>query len=52
MKCNIRLLCDGGIIKEEKGDSLEYSTDRRGVYRVEAYKGKKGWIFSNHIRLV
>ena len=51
MKCNIRLLCDGGIIKEEKGDSLEYSTDRRGVYRVEAYQGKKGWIFSNHIRV-
>jgi hypothetical protein len=50
-KCNIRLLRDGSIIKEEIGDALEYSTDGRGIYRVEAYKGKKGWIFSNHIRL-
>ena len=51
-KCKIRLVCNGRIIKEEKGKVLEYSTHELGNYRVEAYKGKKGWIFSNHIRVV
>ena len=22
-----------------------------GVYRVEAWKGRRGWIFSNHVRI-
>jgi hypothetical protein len=50
-KCKIRLLCDGDIVKEQKGKSLEHSIDKPGNYRVEAYRGKKGWIFSNHIRV-
>lgn len=50
-KCLIKLLREGKIIKEEKGKSLEYSAAEPGNYRVEAYKGKKGWIFSNHIRV-
>jgi hypothetical protein len=50
-KCDIRLLCDGSIVKEAKGNALEYSADGRGMYRVEAYMGKKGWVFSNHIRV-
>jgi hypothetical protein len=51
-KCRIRLLCDGKVVKEEKGKALECSTDQPGNYRVEAYRGRKGWIFSNHIRVV
>jgi hypothetical protein len=53
-KCRIRLLCDGNLIKEENGKALKYSNApmAEGNYRVEAYKGKKGWIFSNHIRVV
>jgi hypothetical protein len=51
-KCRIRLLCDGEIIKEEKGMGLEGSTDQPGNYRAEAYRGRKGWIFSNHIRVL
>jgi len=50
-KCKIRLLCNGDIVKEEKGKTLEYSTGQPGNYRVETYRGKKGWIFSNHIRV-
>jgi hypothetical protein len=34
------------------GKNLEYRPKEPGIYRVEAYKGKKGWIFSNHIRVV
>jgi hypothetical protein len=50
-RCNIRLLCEGGVVKEAKGSSLEYTGRSPGNYRVEAYRGKKGWIFSNHIRV-
>jgi len=50
--CLIKLLRDGNIVKEEKGKILEYSTAEPGNYRVEAYKGKRGWIFSNHIRVI
>ncbi|HEX7401456.1 MAG TPA: histidinol-phosphatase, partial [candidate division Zixibacteria bacterium] len=51
-RCKIRLVNNGGIVKEDTGKTLEYSTTAPGNYRVEAYKGKKGWIFSNHIRVV
>jgi len=50
-ECRIRLLRDGTIIGESMGKNLEYCPKEPGIYRVEAYKGKKGWIFSNHIRL-
>lgn len=51
-KCKIKLVCDGRIVKEETGKILEYSTTDPGNFRVEVYRGKKGWIFSNHIRIV
>ena len=51
-KCKIRLLCDGTIVKEKKGKALEYSIVQPGNWRVETYRGKKGWIFSNHIRVL
>ena len=50
-KCQIRLLRDGTKISESVGKNLEYRPKEPGIYRVEAYKGKKGWIFSNHIRV-
>lgn len=50
-KCQIKLLRDGAMISEGVGKDLEYSSQKPGIYRVEAYKGKKGWIFSNHIRV-
>jgi hypothetical protein len=49
-RCKIRLLRNGIPIEESNGMSLEYSTSLPGNYRVEAYKRKKGWIYSNHIR--
>lgn len=50
-ECRIKLLQDGAVISEGVGKNLEYPTNEPGIYRVEAYKGKKGWIFSNHIRV-
>jgi hypothetical protein len=50
-KCQIKLLWNGTTISEVEGRNLEYATKEPGIYRVEAYKGKKGWVFSNHIRV-
>lgn len=50
-KCRIKLLRDGEPIEENRGKSLEHSASQPGNYRVEAYQGKKGWIYSNHIRV-
>lgn len=50
-KGRIRLIADGLCVMEAKSDYLEYKPLYNGLYRVEVYKGKKGWIFSNHIRI-
>ena len=48
---SIRLLRDGQIVHSKSGTSLKYEAETPGLYRVEAYKGRRGWIFSNHIRV-
>ena len=51
--CEIRLVMNGRVIKEKHGETLIFISDKKGVYRIEAYKqylGKlRGWIFSNPI---
>jgi len=47
----IRIVRNSHIILEEKSDDLEYKLKKDGIYRVEVYKGERGWIFSNHIRI-
>lgn len=49
----IRLLKDGRVIRQARGQALTHVTDEPGVYRVEAYRHflgrRRGWIFSNPI---
>jgi len=52
LTARIRLIADGKLIAEQKGKNFEHSITKPGVYRVEVYRGKKGWIFSNHIRVI
>jgi hypothetical protein len=51
-KTGIRLIHNGKLIIRTKGKELSYQPKEKGIYRVEAFKGDKGWIFSNHIRVV
>jgi len=51
LRAQIKLLRDGLVVFEEMGKRLEYTPDATGNYRVEAYRKKRGWIFSNHIRV-
>ena len=47
----IRLIKDGRQILTQLGSSFEISVESPGIYRVELHIGRKGWIFSNHIRI-
>lgn len=44
---SIRLLRNGRVIKSIKGSNLSCTLDAGGVYRVEVFRRKKGWIYSN-----
>ncbi len=47
----VKLIRNGEVIRQIKTSRLEHTVDRPGLYRVEAWRGKRGWIFSNHVRL-
>lgn len=48
----IKIIHNGKCIDELTGLDCIRDTDEKGSYRIEAWKNGKGWIFSNHIRVV
>lgn len=50
-KATLRLIHNGRLIVETESDRLQFDVSSAGIYRVEAFKGRRGWIFSNHIRV-
>lgn len=48
----LRLIRRGQVIFETFGDSLEYLPKEAGNYRLEAYIRRRGWVFTNHLRLL
>jgi len=50
-RATLKIIADGQKILETITDELEYTVAKKGIYRVEAWKKKRGWIFSNHIRI-
>jgi hypothetical protein len=48
-KCQLRLVKNGLVAIEEKTDRLEYVSYTPGIFRIEALRKGKGWIYSNHI---
>jgi len=51
-KCTIKLIHNGKKRAEQTGMDLIYDTSEPGAYRVECWINDKGWIFSNHIRVL
>lgn len=45
----IRLLRDGQVAAETHGRQLEFRAQTQGVYRVEIFRKRRGWIYSNPI---
>jgi len=50
-KSTLHLIHNGNKVLTTETDSLDYSVKQPGLYRVECWQGKRGWIFSNHIRI-
>ncbi len=48
---DIRLIKDGRPVLTQEGSRFEIAVESPGIYRVELYMNKKGWIYSNHIRI-
>ena len=47
----IRLLRNGTYFMESRGTELVCDSTNPGAYRVEVYRKRKPWIYSNHIRI-
>ncbi len=43
------LVRDGAVVEERRGRRVLFPVARPGAYRVEVYRGRFPWIFSNHI---
>lgn len=50
--CSIRLIHNGKKIAEQIGMDLIHDANEPGAYRIECWINNRGWIFSNHIRVV
>lgn len=48
-RARIVLVNHGAVVFEYEGKAAAYPVDRRGVYRVEVYRGRGLWILSNPI---
>jgi len=46
-KANIKLICNGNCIKEIKGYKADFLIKENGLYRIEVFKKKYAWIYSN-----
>jgi hypothetical protein len=49
---DIRLIKDGEPVLTQFGSRFEIAVQSPGIYRVELFQNKKGWIYSNHIRVI
>jgi len=47
----MRLLRDGKVIHEIRGEGVDLDCRRAGVYRIEVFRKRRGWIYSNPIVL-
>jgi hypothetical protein len=46
---DIRIVCNGRVIARASGQACRHLVTEAGIYRVQVYRGGKGWIFSNPI---
>jgi hypothetical protein len=51
-RATVKVVANGEVILQTITDQLEFRVSEPGIYRVEAWKDSRGWIFSNHIRII
>ena len=47
----VRLIHNSNAVDSKHGADVEFPISGKGIYRVEVFKNKNAWIFSNHIRI-
>ncbi|RKX25848.1 MAG: histidinol-phosphatase [Candidatus Zixiibacteriota bacterium] len=50
-RATIIVMCDGEEVHRVASRQLKFAVEKPGLYRVEVWRGKRGWIFSNHVRI-
>ncbi|MBN2364807.1 MAG: PHP domain-containing protein [Calditrichaeota bacterium] len=50
-EAQVRLILNGELVAEKFGKNIEFPCADTGVYRVEVFRDKRAWIYSNHIRV-
>ena len=50
-QATVKLIHNGNLVLETLAKSIDYKVIEPGIYRIEAWKGKRGWVFTNHIRV-
>jgi hypothetical protein len=48
----MKVICNGRKVLQAEGTTLDYGVKQPGIYRLECWRGNRGWVFSNHLRLV
>lgn len=51
-ECDIKLIHNGNLLNQTKGMNAAWDVKEPGIYRVECWTASRGWIFSNHIRII
>jgi len=51
LKSEVRLIKDSIVIDKKRGKEVQFTTGKQGIYRVEIYRKRRPWIYSNPIRL-
>ena len=51
-ECRIKLVHNGEVIDETDSMNGTWDVKHSGIYRVECWVNERGWIFSNHIRII
>ncbi|RKY89409.1 histidinol-phosphatase [candidate division KSB1 bacterium] len=52
LKGEVRLFKDSVLKDKKRGKEVSFSCDEPGIYRVEVYRKRKPWIYSNPIRVL
>lgn len=51
-RATVRLLRDGRVVAHGRGERVEFPVDTPGIYRMEAWVGRRMWVLTNHVRVV
>ncbi|MBD3165750.1 PHP domain-containing protein [bacterium] len=52
LEADLVLLCDGRPVLRTRGRTLTFRTNQPGIWRIEAHRKGKGWIYTNPIRVL